>query len=121
MPERERVETKKSKGTGFVSVIQNNSVAVAIIVTVLMMFIPLPQIIIDIAMSLNLAVALITLLTVIYTRRAADFTSFPRVTLLVTLYGLAINIASTRLILTHPVSSGVDVGNLPGQSLATTP
>ncbi|MBP5443080.1 MAG: FHIPEP family type III secretion protein [Treponema sp.] len=116
MPERERVETKKSKGTGFVSVIQNNSVAVAIIVTVLMMFIPLPQIIIDIAMSLNLAVALITLLTVIYTRRAADFTSFPRVTLLVTLYGLAINIASTRLILTHPVSSGVDVGNLPGQS-----
>ncbi|MBP5451318.1 MAG: FHIPEP family type III secretion protein [Treponema sp.] len=116
MPERERVETKKSNGVGIISVIQNNAVAVAVVVTVLMMFIPLPQIVIDIAMSLNMALALVTLLTVIYTRRAADFTSFPRVTLLVTLYGLAINIASTRLILTHPVSSGAAAGNLPGQS-----
>ncbi|HBB13164.1 MAG TPA: EscV/YscV/HrcV family type III secretion system export apparatus protein [Treponema sp.] len=82
-----------------ISAIQGNSVAVAAVLIVLMLFIPLPKMIIDVAMVVNLALALVILLTVIYTRRAADFSSFPRVILLVTLFGLAINISSTRLIL----------------------
>lgn len=79
---------------------QNSLIAVAVVITVLMMFIPLSKGLIDIAMVLNMAISLTILLTVIYTKRAAEFSSFPRLILLVTLFGLAINISSTRLILT---------------------
>ena len=79
---------------------QNTVVAVAVVVVVLMMFIPLPKGLIDMSMVLNMAFTLVILLTVVYTKRAPDFSSFPRLTLLVTLFGLAINISSTRLILT---------------------
>ncbi|MBQ7165566.1 MAG: FHIPEP family type III secretion protein [Treponema sp.] len=79
---------------------QNSLIAVAVVITVLMMFIPLPKGLIDLAMVINIAFSLTILLTVIYTKRAADFTSFPQLILLVTLFGLAINVSSTRLILT---------------------
>ncbi len=85
---------------------QNSMVAVAVVITVLMMFIPLPKGLIDLAMVVNIALSLTILLTVIYTKRAADFTSFPRLILLVTLFGLAINISSTRLILTGANARG---------------
>ena len=85
---------------------QNSMVAVAVVITVLMMFIPLPKGLIDLAMVINIAFSLTVLLTVIYTKRAADFTSFPRLILLVTLFGLAINISSTRLILTGANARG---------------
>lgn len=94
---------KQVSGSSILSVIQNNMVALALIVIVLFMFIPLSKTAIDIAMVLNLSIAFITLLTVIYMRRSADFTSFPRLVLIVTLFGLAINISSTRNILVHPV------------------
>ena len=85
---------------------QNSMIAVAVVITVLMMFIPLPKGLIDLAMVINIAFSLTILLTVIYTKRAADFTSFPRLILLVTLFGLAINISSTRLILTGANARG---------------
>ncbi|MBP5156971.1 MAG: FHIPEP family type III secretion protein, partial [Treponema sp.] len=85
---------------------QNSMVAVAVVITVLMMFIPLPKGLIDLAMVVNIAFSLTILLTVIYTKRAADFTSFPRLILLVTLFGLAMNISSTRLILTGANAHG---------------
>lgn len=85
---------------------QNSMIAVAVVITVLMMFIPLPKGLIDLAMVVNIAFSLTILLTVIYTKRAADFTSFPRLILLVTLFGLAINISSTRLILTGANAHG---------------
>ncbi|MBR6079961.1 MAG: FHIPEP family type III secretion protein [Treponema sp.] len=115
MPEIKNQKEKK-RSNSILSMISGNAVAVAVILTVLMMFIPLNKVAVDIAMALNLAISFIILLTVIYTRRASDFTSFPRVTLLVTLFGLAINIASTRLILTNPVTGRYSIGNLPGQS-----
>lgn len=115
MPEKQNQKSQKGLNS-VLSFIAGNSVPVAVILTVLIMFIPLGKVVVDIAMALNLAIAFIILLTVIYTRRASDFTSFPRVTLLVTLFGLAINIASTRLILTNPVGGRYEIGNLPGQS-----
>ena len=84
----------------FLSSIQTNAVAVAVVVIVLMMFVPTGKVFISIAMVLNLAIAFIILLTVIYTPHAADLSSFPRVILLETLFGLAVNISSTKLILT---------------------
>ncbi len=75
-------------------------VAIASVVVVLMLVIGLPKPMIDAFMILNLAISVAILLTVIYTPKASTFTSFPRVILLVTLFGLGINISSTRLILT---------------------
>ncbi len=96
---------KRSSGNAVFDFILKNSLAVGIIVVVLFMFVPLSKTFIDIAMILNLAVSFTILLTVIYIKRAADFSSFPRVVLITTVAGLAINISSTRNILAHPVTT----------------
>ena len=98
----QKVESKHSTVRTILGAIGDNSIAVAVVLTVLMMFIPLHKALIDLAMVVNLAISFIILLTVIYTKRPSDLSSFPRVVLLVTLFGLAINISSTRLILTQP-------------------
>ena len=64
-----------------------------------MLIIPWPGRAIDIFMALNLALSISILLIVMYTPKSSNFTSFPRVILLVTLFGLGINVASTKNIL----------------------
>ena len=82
-----------------IEIITNNFVAVAAIFVVLMLIIPWPGRAIDIFMALNLALSISILLIVMYTPKSSNFTSFPRVILLVTLFGLGINVASTKNIL----------------------
>lgn len=104
---------RRGSGGSILNFVLRNSLAVGVIVVVLFMFIPLPTAFIDLAMVINLALSFIILLTVIYMKRAADFTSFPRVVLITTIFGLAINISSTRNILVHPVKTS---GHMAGQS-----
>ena len=104
---------KRGSSGSILNFVLRNSLAVGIIVVVLFMFIPLPTAFIDLAMVINLALSFIIPLTVIYMKRAADFTSFPRVVLITTIFGLAINISSTRNILVHPVKTS---GHMAGQS-----
>lgn len=82
--------------------IQQNIPGVAAVVVVLMLIIPLPKSFIDFFMILNLALSVVILLVVIYTPRASSFSTFPRIVLFATLFGLGINISSTRLILVSP-------------------
>lgn len=90
--------------------IQQNSVGVAAVLVVLLLFVPMPKMLIDLSMIINIAWSVIILLVVVYTPRASDFQTFPRVVLLQTLFGLAINISSTRLILMSPArASGYSV------------
>lgn len=102
------VQTKNSSGSGFLSLLLQPAVllAIAAIVVVLFMLVPVNYSLIDAAMILNISVAFIILLTVLYTRRAADFSSFPQVVLLYTFFGLATNVASTRNILANPGGKG---------------
>lgn len=89
------------------SLFQNKSdlfVAIGVIVVVAMLIIPLPMFILDFFMSMNLVLALIIILIVLYTKRALDFSIFPTILLVTTVFGLALNISSTRLIL----SKGAD-------------
>lgn len=79
--------------------LQRNIVPVAIVVVVILLFIPLPKILIDLLMIVNLAFSFIILLAVINTPRASDFQTFPRIILFQTVFGIGINISSTRLIL----------------------
>ncbi|MCL1818076.1 MAG: flagellar biosynthesis protein FlhA [Spirochaetaceae bacterium] len=65
----------------------------------MMLIIPLPTVLLDMFMTLNLTVSLVIILMTLYNARATDFLSFPTVLLVTTVFGLALNISSTRLIL----------------------
>jgi flagellar biosynthesis protein FlhA len=64
----------------------------------------------DLALTLSLALGILILLVSIYTKRALDFTAFPSLLLITTLFRLSLNVATTRLILSHghegPESAG---------------
>jgi len=76
-------------------------VALAVIGILAVMIVPLPKIILDILLSLNITVAMIILLMAMYVLKPLDFSAFPSVLLIATLFRLALNVASTRLILLH--------------------
>lgn len=71
-----------------------------LVVTMLgMMVIPLPAIALDMLFTFNISLSLIILLVTVYTLRPLDFAVFPTVLLLSTLLRLALNVASTRVVL----------------------
>ncbi|MDR0760057.1 MAG: flagellar biosynthesis protein FlhA, partial [Treponema sp.] len=74
-------------------------IAVAVIAVVMMIIVPLPTVLLDALMALNLVLSLFILLIVLYTKKPTDFSVFPTVLLVITVFGLALNISSTRLIL----------------------
>jgi len=73
--------------------------AAAVILVVFMMIIPMPTIFLDLFMILNLVLSIIILLIVLYTREPLEFSIFPTMLLITTFFGLALNVSSTRLIL----------------------
>lgn len=74
-------------------------VAVGVVSVMLMLLIPLPTVLLDFLMVMNLVISLLTILIVLYTKDALEFSVFPTVLLVLTVFGLALNISSTRLIL----------------------
>ncbi|HNY17402.1 MAG TPA: flagellar biosynthesis protein FlhA [Treponemataceae bacterium] len=76
-------------------------VAAGAIVIVMMLIIPLPTILLDMLMAINLVINLLILLIVLYTKKATDFSVFPTLLLVSTVFGLGLNVSSTRLILSQ--------------------
>lgn len=78
-----------------------NRLAVPVLVLVIlsMMVLPLPPIMLDVLFTLNIALAMIVMLVSLNARRPLDFSVFPTVLLLTTLFRLSLNVASTRVIL----------------------
>jgi flagellar biosynthesis protein FlhA len=66
---------------------------------VMLLIMPVPPIILDMSLSLSIALALLVLLVVLSIKDPADFTGFPTLLLMSTLFRLSLNVASTRLIL----------------------
>ncbi|QDF67673.1 flagellar biosynthesis protein FlhA [Shewanella sp. SNU WT4] len=64
-----------------------------------MIVLPMPPLLLDILFSFNISLALVVLLVAIYTNRPLDFAAFPTVLLVATLLRLALNVASTRVVL----------------------
>jgi flagellar biosynthesis protein FlhA len=64
-----------------------------------MIVVPLPPLLLDVLFTFNIALSLIVILMVVYTQRPLDFSIFPTVLLVATLLRLALNIASTRVVL----------------------
>ncbi|MBA3006136.1 MAG: flagellar biosynthesis protein FlhA [Proteobacteria bacterium] len=75
--------------------------AVGMVSILMIMIIPLPSILLDLFLSTNITIALLILVISLYTVRATDFSIFPAILLATTLFRLALNVASTRLILLH--------------------
>lgn len=75
--------------------------AMALIGILALMIIPLPAFLLDIFLAANITIALAILLVGLYTTQPLDFSVFPSILLVTTLFRLSLNIASTRLILLH--------------------
>ncbi|MFO7566766.1 MAG: FHIPEP family type III secretion protein [Enhygromyxa sp.] len=75
--------------------------AVVVIALLVCLLLPLPTALLDLLLSLSLAAAVILLVAGLRIPRAAEFTSFPTLVLLSTLYRLALNVSTTRLILSQ--------------------
>ena len=81
---------------------QNDAfLGVGVVGILMLMIIPLPSPLLDVLLSLNITLAIIILLISMYVKRPLEFSVFPSLLLITTLYRLALNVASTRLILLH--------------------
>src|SRR5579883_2471642 len=76
-------------------------VPLALVATVVIMVVPLPPLLIDLLLALSISLGLTVLLVALYIQQPLQFSTFPSVLLVVTLFRLALNVASTRLILLH--------------------
>lgn len=77
------------------------AVPVGAVVILMVLLVPMPALLLDMLISLNLMLSIVVLLVSIYILQPVKFTSFPSLLLLTTLYRLALNVATSRLILTH--------------------
>lgn len=91
------------------NILKNNDIVLAIglVVIVCMMVIPLPAPLLDILLTVNISLAVIILLVCLYTQEPLDYSSFPTVLLIATLFRLGLNVSSTRLILLHGQAGNV--------------
>jgi len=70
-----------------------------LLIMLAMMIIPIPPLLLDVLFTFNIALAMVVLLSGIYSARPLDFTAFPTVLLIATLLRLGLNVASTRVVL----------------------
>ncbi len=74
---------------------------VLVLSTLAMIVLPMPPFLLDLMFTFNIALAMVVLLVTVYTRRPLDFAAFPTVLLVATLMRLALNVASTRIVLLY--------------------
>ena len=78
-----------------------------VLAVVLLMIVPLPPLLLDLLLSVDIGLAVVLLLTAIYVKQPVEFSVFPSLLLLLTLLRLSLNVAATRLVLLHG-ADGVD-------------
>ncbi len=88
------------------------AVPLAVMGIVLAMIVPLPPIMVDLLISSNITISVVVLLVAMYITRSADFSVFPTTLLLLTLFRLALNISSSRLILMNGSSGTAAAGHV---------
>ncbi len=80
--------------------------AVGILMILVVMIVPVHPFILDLLLALSLATSVMIMLVALYSKKPLDFSTFPSVLLISTLFRLALNVASTRNILIHGSSDG---------------
>nr|AAX49382.1 polar flagellar assembly protein [Aeromonas hydrophila] len=77
-----------------------------------MVVLPIPPLMLDILFSFNIALSIVVLLVAVYTRRPLEFAAFPTVLLIATLLRLALNVASTRVVLLEGHNGSAATGHV---------
>lgn len=80
---------------------QNAMLPLATLLLIMLMVVPIPAAMLDVGFVLNIALSLAVLLVALNVQRPLDFSAFPTVLLFATLLRLALNVASTRVVLLH--------------------
>jgi len=95
------------------SAMRNGAAAPLVVMAMLaMVVVPLAPLVLDAMFTLNIALSLVVLLAVVYVKRPLEFSVFPSVLLMVTLLRLALNVASTRVVLLHGHEGAGAAGNV---------
>ena len=87
-------------------------ISVGVVGILMVMIIPVPTTILDILLALNITISILVILVTIYATRPLDFSIFPSLLLITTLFRLSLNIASTRLILLNGHSGPLAAGKI---------
>lgn len=84
-----------------ISLLKNNDMimAVGLVIIIAMMIIPLPPMLLDILLTLNISLSVIILLVCLFIKEPLEYSSFPIILLIATIFRLGLNVSSTRLIL----------------------
>lgn len=85
---------------------------ILVLSTLGMIILPMPPMLLDLFFTFNIALAMVVLLVTVYTRRPLDFAAFPTVLLVATLLRLALNVASTRVVLLYGHEGGDAAGSV---------
>ena len=91
------------------SLLKNNDIlmAIGIVIIVAMMIIPLPPMLLDILLTLNISLSVIILLVCLFIKEPLEYSSFPIILLVATIFRLGLNVSSTRLILLYGAAGEV--------------
>ena len=90
----------------------NLSIPILLLMLLGMMILSLPPILLDAFFSFNIALSIVVLLVSVYTMRPLDFAVFPTILLVSTLFRLALNVASTRVVLLEGHEGGDAAGKV---------
>ena len=90
----------------------NLGVPLLLLVMLGMMMLPVPPFLLDVLFTFNIALSIVVLLVSVYALRPLDFAVFPTVLLVATLLRLALNVASTRVVLIHGHDGGSAAGHV---------
>lgn len=81
--------------------------AIAVVLVIALLIVPLPAFLLDLCLALSISLSLVVLLVALYTTDPLEFSAFPALILLLTLFRLSLNVASTRLILSEGEAGAV--------------
>lgn len=90
----------------------NLGVPILLLVILGMMTLPVPPFLLDVFFTFNIALSIVVLLVGVYAMRPLDFAAFPTILLVATLMRLALNVASTRVVLLHGHDGGDAAGKV---------
>jgi flagellar biosynthesis protein FlhA len=74
---------------------------------VVMLIVPMPPYVLDVLISLNISAAVIVMLMSMHVKKPLDFSAFPALLLVATMFRLALNVSATRLVLEHGYAGAV--------------
>ena len=99
-------------GIGVVLGQRDAGLAVGVVAILTILFLPLPSFMIDMGLALSIALSILILMVALWIRRPLEFSAFPTILLIATLLRLALNVATTRLILSQGAEGPAAAGHV---------